>query len=135
MAESFQAGLELMEIKSLPSTVFYFQTDRAIEGVNQRIEAYLSILCPVNPKTCSDMLPFVKFTHNSQNHANRQHSPFELLYGYQPLAIPTALGETNLLAVEQHLKALKHTCNKALMAYKLAQAQTKACFPDLFRIF
>jgi transposase InsO family protein len=84
MADSFQEALRLMGIKSSPSTAFHPQTDGATERVNQEIEAYLSIFCSVNPETWSELLPLVEFTHNSRQHADRLHSPFELLYSYQP---------------------------------------------------
>jgi hypothetical protein len=135
MAESFQAGLKLMGIKSSPSTAFHPQTDGATERVNQEIEAYLSIFCSVNPETWSDSLPLVEFTHNSRNHTDRQHSPFELLYGYQPPAIPTAAGDTNLPSVEQRFKALDRAQNEALAAHELARAQMRVRFPDSFRTF
>jgi hypothetical protein len=135
MAESFQAGLNLMGIKSAPSTAFHPQTDSATERVNQEIEAYLSIFCSVNPDTWSSNLPLVEFTHNSRNHADRQHSPFELLYGYQPPALPTAFGDTNLPAVEQRMKLLLHARNEALAAHELARARMKARFPLSFRTF
>jgi hypothetical protein len=135
MADSFQAGLKLMGIKSSPSTAFHPQTDGATERVNQEIEAYLAIFCSINPETWADMLPLVEFTHNSRNHADRQLSPFELLYGYQPPAIPTALGDINLPSVEKRMKALEHARNEALAAHELARARMKARSPDTFRTF
>jgi hypothetical protein len=135
MADSFQQALTLMGIKSAPSTAFHPQTDGATERVNQEIEAYLSIFASVNPETWSDLLPLVEFTHNSRQHADRLHSPFELLYGYQPPAIPTALGETNLPAVQTRMRALEHARNEALAAHELARARMKARFPSSFRTF
>jgi hypothetical protein len=135
MAESFQQALKLMGIKSAPSTVFHPQTDGATERVNQEIEAYLSIFCSVNPETWSDLLPLVEFTHNSRQHADRLHSPFELLYGYQPPATPTAQGETNLPAVQTRMKALEYARNEALAAHELARSKMRARFPGSFRTF
>lgn len=135
MVESCQAGLELMKIQSSLSTAFHPQTDGATERVNQEIEAHLSIFCSLSPKTWCDMLPLVKFTHNSPNHTGRQLSPFELLYGYLPPALPTALGESRLPSVEQRAKALTHARNEALAAHELARVQMMATSPDSFRTF
>jgi transposase InsO family protein len=82
VSNSMIAVLELMGIKSSLSTAFHPQTDGATERVNQEIQAYLWIFCMVNPDTWAGKLPMVEFTHNSRNHADRQYSPFELLYGY-----------------------------------------------------
>jgi hypothetical protein len=120
VSNSMVATLELMGIKSSPSTAFHPQIDGATERVNQEIQAYLSIFCTVNPETWAEKLPMVEFTHNSRNHADRQYSPFELLYGYQPPAILTALGETNLPMVEKRMKMLDAARNEALAAHELS---------------
>jgi transposase InsO family protein len=135
VSNSMTTALELMGIKSSPSTAFHPQTDGATERVNQEIQAYLSIFCTVNPETWAEKLPMVEFTHNSRNHADRQYSPFELLYGYQPPAIPTALGETNLPAVEKRMKMLDSARNEALAAHELSRARMRARYPNSFRTF
>jgi hypothetical protein len=78
-----------MGIKSSLSSAFHPQTNEATERVNQEIQAYLSIFCTVNPETWAEKLLLVEFTHDSRNYVDQQSSPFELLNGYQPPAIPT----------------------------------------------
>ncbi|KAJ2933679.1 hypothetical protein H1R20_g3469, partial [Candolleomyces eurysporus] len=70
VAEVFTTALNLMGIKSTPSTAFHPQTDGATECVNQEVSAYLSIFCSVNPETWYNKLPLAEFTHNSRNHAD-----------------------------------------------------------------
>ncbi|KAJ2926197.1 hypothetical protein H1R20_g10898, partial [Candolleomyces eurysporus] len=135
VAEVFTTALNLMGIKSAPSTAFHPQTDGATERVNQEISAYLSIFCSVNPETWYDKLPLAEFTHNSRNHADRKHTPFELLYGYRPPAIPTAIGETKFPAVESRMKMLESARNEAIAAHELARIRMRSRFSRTFEPF
>ncbi|RXW20770.1 hypothetical protein EST38_g5090 [Candolleomyces aberdarensis] len=135
VAGSFKEVLKRMGITGAPSTAYHPQTDGATEHVNQEIQAYLSIFCTVNPETWADRLPIAEFTHNSRTHAERQHSPFELLYGYQPPAIPTAMGESQFPAAEERLRSLEAARNEALAAHELARARMADRFPATFTPF
>ncbi|KAJ2927416.1 hypothetical protein H1R20_g9679, partial [Candolleomyces eurysporus] len=135
VAGSFKEVLKRMGISSAPSTAYHPQTDGATERVNQEIQAYLSIFCTVNPETWADRLPLAEFTHNSRTHAERQHSPFELLYGYQPPSIPNALGESQFPAAEERLRSLEAARNEALAAHELARARMKDRFSSTFTPF
>ncbi|KAJ2925505.1 hypothetical protein H1R20_g11592, partial [Candolleomyces eurysporus] len=125
MAGSFQEALKRMGIKSAPSTAFHPQTDGATERVNQEIQAYLSIFCTYNPENWAERLPMAEFTHNSRTHAQRQKSPFELLIGYNPEAIPTAMGEYAFPTTEQRLKNMEAARSEALAAHELSAASMK----------
>jgi len=48
-------------------------------------------------------------------------SPFMLLYGYDPVAIPTALPRSNVPTVEQHVKELQKKRDEALAAHELSR--------------
>ncbi|RXW14033.1 hypothetical protein EST38_g11824 [Candolleomyces aberdarensis] len=121
LAGSFKEAMKRMGIKQAPSTAFHPQTDGTTERVNQEIQAYLSIFCTANPETWAERLPMAEFTHNSRTHAERTHSPFELLLGYNPEALPTAAGEYLFPATERRLKNLKAARSEALAAHELAR--------------
>ena len=76
------------------STAYHSQTDGGTERVNQEIEAYLSTYCTANPDTWAEALPILEFTHNSRTHADRTSSPFELMMGTKPKALPEAFEST-----------------------------------------
>jgi transposase InsO family protein len=78
-AHAFQELLKLLNIKSNLTTTYHPQPDGATERVNQEIEAYLSIYCTSHPKDWLHLLSTLKFTHNNQRHAERIHTPFELI--------------------------------------------------------
>jgi transposase InsO family protein len=103
VAKAFRNAMQLMGIESALSTAFHPQTDGSTERINQEIEAYLSIFCTLNPEQWKQFLPMAEFTHNSRTHAERKQSPFELLYGYVPPSIPTAIPESEFPTTEERL--------------------------------
>jgi transposase InsO family protein len=80
--------LKLLGIKSALSTAYHPQTDGTTERVNQEIEAYLSIYCASHPEEWPQALHTMEFTHNNRRHADRPQTPFELMFGESPVAIP-----------------------------------------------
>jgi hypothetical protein len=122
-AKAFRNALHLMGIESALSTVFHPQTDGSTERTNQEIEAYLSIFCTLNPEKWKQYLPLAEFTHNSRTHADRKQSPFELLYGYVPPSIPTAIPESEFPATEERLHHMKLAKEEAIAAHELSRAR------------
>ncbi len=90
-----------LEIKSALTTAFHPQSDGSTERFNQEIELYLSIYCISNPQDWSNALPTLEFTHNNRQHADRTQTPFELMFGYAPPAIPTAFENTHFPNTEE----------------------------------
>ena len=87
-SKAFVELLKLLGIKSVLSTAYHPQTNGTTERVNQEIEAYLAIYCTTHPEEWQNVLPLLEFTHNNRRHADRQRTPFELMYGDSPVAIP-----------------------------------------------
>jgi transposase InsO family protein len=114
--------LKLLGIRSALSTAYHPQTDGATERVNQEIEAYLSIYCASNPEEWAQTLPFVEFTHNNRRHAERQHTPFELMYGESPRAIPLSFENTKYPSIEERITTLLRNREEALAAHELASS-------------
>jgi hypothetical protein len=101
-------------IKSALSTAYHPQTDGTTERVNQEIEAYLSIYCASHPEEWPQALHTLEFTHNNRRHADRQHTPFELMFGESPIAIPLSFENTKYPAVEDKMKTLLRNREEAL---------------------
>jgi len=120
-AKAFRELLKLLEIKSSLSTAYHPQSDGATERVNQEIEAYISIYCSLHPDTWALTLPTLEFTHNNHWHADCTHTPFELMYGITPWAIPLTFNSTKFPTVKMWLDTLKRAQQEALAAHKLAR--------------
>ena len=80
-SKAFKELLNLLGIKSALSTVYHPQIYGTTEWTNQEIEAYLSIYCAFHPEEWPHSLHTLEFMHNNRRHANRQHTPFELMFG------------------------------------------------------
>jgi hypothetical protein len=83
-----------LNIKSNLTTAYHPQSDGATERVNQEIEAYLSIYCTSHPEDWLHSLSTLEFTHNNRGHAERIHSPFELIQGDNPISVPITFSHT-----------------------------------------
>jgi hypothetical protein len=70
-AHTFQKPLKLLNIKSNLTTAYHPQSDGATEGVNQEIEAYLSIYCTSHPEDWLHSLSTLEFTHTIEDTLNK----------------------------------------------------------------
>ena len=122
-SEFWQAFCKALGIQSAMSTAYHPQTDGTTERYNQEIELYLSIYCISNPSDWPSAIPILEFTHNSRQHADRKQTPFELMYGYQPPAIPPAFEDINFPNIEERLQMLTKWRNEALAAHEFARAR------------
>ena len=103
------------------STAYHPQSDGETEQVNQEIEIYLRIFCGNNPTLRTDSITLAEFTHNHHLHSVTSQSPFFLMMGYEPHALPSIIQNSAIPAVETRLKNLTAARNEALAAHELAQ--------------
>lgn len=59
--------------------------------MNQEVEMYLRIFTANNPSEWSKHLVTAEFCHNQRNHETHKQSPFKLMMGCDPIAIPTVV--------------------------------------------
>ena len=76
--------LKGLGVESALSTAYHPQTDGQSERWNQEIEAYLRMFCSQRRDDWVKWLPIAEFAFNSRTHSATGHSPFFLMYGYQP---------------------------------------------------
>ena len=105
-SKAFVKLLKLLRVKSALSTAFHPQTNGTTEQVNQVIEAYLSIYCTSHPEEWHDALATLEFTHNNQRHADRQKTPFELMFRDMPIVIPLSFENNKFPTVEDKMRML-----------------------------
>ena len=105
------------------STAYHPQTDGGTEQVNQEIEAYLSTYCTANSDTWAKALPILEFTHNSRTHADRTSSPFELIMGTKPKALPEAFESTRFPTNEERVRWMERARSEALAAHELGRSR------------
>ena len=106
-SKSFVKLLKLLGITSALSTAYHPQTDGTTEQVNQEIEAYLSIYCTSHPEDWLMAIHTLEFTHNNRRHADRQSTPFELMFGNSPIAIPYTFKNTKFPNLKDKMKTLQ----------------------------
>src|ERR1700677_444303 len=122
-SKAFKELLKLLGIKSALSTAYHPQTDGTTERVNQEIEAYLSIYCASHPEEWPQALHTMEFTHNNRRHADRLQTPFELMFGESPIAIPLSFESTKYPTMEDKMKTLQRNREEALAAHELARSR------------
>ena len=122
-SRAFIELLKLLGIKSALSTAYHPQTDGTTERTNQEIEAYLSIYCASHPEDWPQALHTLEFTHNNRRHADRPNTPFELMFGESPIAIPLSFESTKYPTMEDKMKTLKRNREEALAAHELARTR------------
>ncbi|KAG8483069.1 hypothetical protein CXB51_021931 [Gossypium anomalum] len=71
--------------KLLFSTTCHPQTDGQTEVVNRVLSTLLRALVQKNLKTWEECLPHIKFAYNRSVHSVTKFSPFETIYGFNPL--------------------------------------------------
>ena len=107
------------------STAYHPQTDGETEHVNQELEVYLWIFCQNDPFSWADRLPTAEFTHNHCPHSVTNVSPFYLMYGYEPRALPSVISETLIPAAEDHIKELSEARKEAVATHDLTRKAMK----------
>ena len=117
------------------SLAYHPQTNGETERVNQEIEIYLRIVCGASPSKWANHIPMAKFVHNTRPHSSTSKSPFQLIMGYKPQALPNITNKTDLLAIEKRLNDLVKARDEAAAAHKLARFTMKNQIKSKFTPF
>jgi hypothetical protein len=110
----------LLGYQNALSVAYHPQTDGQTERLNQELETYLRIYCRTDPHSWSKNLPLAEFTHNHRTHETQKSSPFFLLYGYEPRALPSTLSTSPVAAVEDRIKNLQKVREESLSCHNIA---------------
>ncbi|KAL4283643.1 hypothetical protein GQ457_16G018750 [Hibiscus cannabinus] len=97
--------------KLLYSTTCHPQTDGQTEVINRILGALLRSVVGKNVRNWENCLPFVEFAYNRSIHSSTGCSPFELVYGFNPLTaldlVPLPLTDICSLDGEQKAELVK----------------------------
>ncbi|XP_042466500.1 uncharacterized protein LOC122049106, partial [Zingiber officinale] len=77
---------EKLGTKLLFSTICHPQTDGQTEVVNRTLSFLLHAVINKNLRIWEDCLPHVEFAYNRSIHSATKFSPFEIVYGFNPLS-------------------------------------------------
>ena len=73
------------------SSAYHLESDGQTEWVNQPIKHFLCIYAGLEQDSWTKWLPMVEFTYNNAVHSATQLSPFQCLYGQNPVMSPTKI--------------------------------------------
>jgi hypothetical protein len=87
------------------STTCHRQTDGQTEDVNCTLSTMLWTVLKTNLKLWEECLPYIEFAYNSSVHSTTKVSPFQVVYGFNPLApidlLPLPPSETTCFDASQ----------------------------------
>ncbi|KAF7821762.1 Retrotransposable element Tf2 [Senna tora] len=104
--------------KLLFSIACHPQTDGQTEVVNRTLSQLLRIVIQKNLKNWEDCLSFIEFAYNRCVHSSTDHSPFEIVYGFNPLThldlLPIPVDERTSIDGKKKAEIVKqlHECVK-----------------------
>ena len=81
------------------------------------------IYCTTHPEEWLNSLTTLEFTHNNRRHAERKHTPFELILGDNPISVPVTFQHTKYPNIEEKMKQMIQKREEALAAHKLARTR------------
>nr|KYP31418.1 Transposon Ty3-I Gag-Pol polyprotein [Cajanus cajan] len=85
LSHFWKALWEKLGTKLLYSTTSHPQTDGQTEVVNRSLSTLLRVLLKGNRKTWDDCLPHLEFAYSKVVHKTTNLSPFEVVYGFNPI--------------------------------------------------
>jgi hypothetical protein len=119
----FNGIFDAIGVKHRMSTAYHPQTDGQTERYNQELEAYLRIYCAYRPDEWSSKLSLAQFAHNARTHEAIKQSPFQLMYGTKPVALPEVSEKTNSPVANDRINQLYKSREEALAAHDLARVK------------
>lgn len=85
---------QLVGVDLRMSTTYHPQSDDHTERVNHCLETYLRCLVQACSSKWKGWLSLTEFWYNTSYHSSLQLTPFEVLYGHQPILLGIDLRDT-----------------------------------------
>ena len=115
---------ELSGTKLRLSSSYHPQTDGQKEVANRVVEQYLRAFVHRKPTSWGQFLLWVEWSYNSSCHSGTRITPFKIIYGRKPPAIPEYLGGTSSINTVDEVLNQRDEVLK-LLSRKLLRAQQK----------
>jgi len=116
--------------KLLFSTTCHPQTDGQTEVVNRTLSMLLRTMVKKNLKEWEDCLPHVEFAYNRAVHSTTNLCPFEIVYGFKPIApidlLPLPLQERTNMEASKRAAYVKKIHEKTKEAIELKATRKAA---------
>ena len=118
--------LQALGVEQALTSGYHPESNGQTERVNQVLEQYLRCYINYQQTNWVDLLPLAEFAYNNSVHASSGMTPFHVVYGSDPVAVPswemppespTALGEWSQ-SIAEGWPLLVQTLEKAKAAYK-----------------
>jgi len=116
---------KMLGIKSKLSTVFYPQTDRQTERVNQELEQYLRMFINHRQEQWPEWLGTAEFAYNNKVHSSTWTSPSKTNYGQDPRIGFEGRKKGKYAEAEKFIEKMKEIQEKAKAVLGKAQEDMK----------
>ncbi|QRW23855.1 Retrotransposable element Tf2 protein [Rhizoctonia solani] len=115
-----RALYQRLGIKPLFSSAYHPESDGQTEQVNQFIEFYLCSYVTVDHLDWSTWLPLAEYAYNNTKHASTGKTPFELVYGKNPVMNPSNV-PSNVPEADQLADTLANKWKEAKSALRMSK--------------
>jgi hypothetical protein len=121
----WQQLFKLVGVDLWMSTAYHPQTDGQTERLNQCLETYLRCFVHACPTKWISWHPLAEYWYNTSFHSALGHTPFTVLYGYEPrhLGLSIESTDTPVLALSEWLS--ERAIMQEVVRQHLLQAQQR----------
>ncbi|QRW17320.1 Retrotransposable element Tf2 protein [Rhizoctonia solani] len=127
-----QALYQRLGIKPSFSSAYHPESDGQTERVNQFIEFYLRSYVAANHSDWATWLPLAEYAYNNAKHASTGKTPFELVYGRNPVMNPSNV-PANVPEADKVADTLAQEWKEAKSALRLSKermAENQGTIPE-----
>ncbi|KAF8750005.1 Reverse transcriptase (RNA-dependent DNA polymerase) [Rhizoctonia solani] len=130
-----RALYQRLGIKPLFSSAYHPESDGQTERVNQFIEFYLRSYVAADHSDWATWLPLAEYAYNNARHASTGKTPFELVYGKNPVMNPSNV-PSNVPEADQLADTLANEWKEAESALRMSKekmTKDKGTIPNIHR--
>lgn len=108
-------------IKASTTTAYHLEANGQTERMNKEVAQYLRLFCSQRQDDWANLLPLAEFAINNRQSGTTGYSPFWLMHGYNPWALPAVGRETAMPEATSRLSLLSEARAEAESALRMAK--------------